>query len=104
MRLDQRTDIRQLNIFTRIVQDDYSCIEELLDFVILRNTTTGLDIFLAVEETLKKFDMDFSKFLQLLLMARKLRQVKEKIRRSIKAAKFKYPHYSVHNTSGSISR
>ncbi|KYN11922.1 General transcription factor II-I repeat domain-containing protein 2B [Trachymyrmex cornetzi] len=61
--LDESIDIRhtsQLNIFTRIVQDDYSCIEELLDFVILRNTT-GLDIFLAVEETLKKFDIDFGK-------------------------------------------
>jgi len=51
----------QLNIFTRIAQDDYSCVEELLDFVILRYTTTGFDIFLAVEEILTKFDIDFSK-------------------------------------------
>ncbi|XP_018394276.1 PREDICTED: general transcription factor II-I repeat domain-containing protein 2B-like [Cyphomyrmex costatus] len=62
--LDESTDIRhmsQLSIFTRIVQNDYSCVEELLDFVVLRDTTTGLDIFLAVEETLKKFNIDFSK-------------------------------------------
>jgi len=53
----------QLNIFIRIVQDDYSCVEELLDFIILRNTTTGFDIFLAVEEILKIFfDIDFSKY------------------------------------------
>ena len=51
----------QFNIFTRIVQDDYSCIKELLDFVVLRNTMTELNIFLTVEETLKKFDIDFSK-------------------------------------------
>ncbi|XP_018369071.1 PREDICTED: general transcription factor II-I repeat domain-containing protein 2B-like [Trachymyrmex cornetzi] len=62
--LDESTDIRhmsQLSIFTRIVQDDYSCVEELLDFVILRDITTGLDIFLAVEEILQKFNIDFSK-------------------------------------------
>ncbi|KYN18712.1 General transcription factor II-I repeat domain-containing protein 2B [Trachymyrmex cornetzi] len=62
--LDESTDIRhmsQLSIFTRIVQDDYSCVEELLDFAVLRDTTTGLDIFLAVEEILQKFNIDFSK-------------------------------------------
>lgn len=51
----------QLSIFTRIVQDDFSCVEELLDFVSLHNTTTGLDIFLAVEKSLKKFNVDFNK-------------------------------------------
>ncbi|KAG5313996.1 GTD2A protein, partial [Acromyrmex insinuator] len=63
--LDESTDIRhmsQLSIFIRIVyKTNYSCVEELLDFVVLRNTTTELDIFLAVEEILKKFDIDFSK-------------------------------------------
>ncbi|EFN68532.1 General transcription factor II-I repeat domain-containing protein 2, partial [Camponotus floridanus] len=62
--LDESTDIRhlsQLSIFTRIVQDDFSCVEELLDFVSLHDTTTGLDIFLAVEDLLKKFDVDFNK-------------------------------------------
>ena len=61
MCLDESTDILWVNIFIRIIQDGYSCVEELLDFVVLRNTTTGLDIFLAVEESLKKFDIDFSK-------------------------------------------
>ncbi|XP_029160186.1 general transcription factor II-I repeat domain-containing protein 2B-like [Nylanderia fulva] len=62
--LDESTDIRhmsQLSIFIRIVQDDFSYVEELLDFVSLHDTTTGLDIFLAVDDSLKKFDIDFSK-------------------------------------------
>jgi len=73
--LDENTDIRhmsQLNIFIRIVQDDYLCAEELLDFVILRNTTTGFDIFLAVEEIFKIFFDILINILQLRLMARKL--------------------------------
>ncbi|EZA53490.1 General transcription factor II-I repeat domain-containing protein 2B [Ooceraea biroi] len=62
--IDESTDIRhisQLSIFIRIVQNDFSCVEELLDFVPLHGTTTGLDIFLAVEGALKKFDIDLSK-------------------------------------------
>lgn len=51
----------QLSIFTRIVQDDFSCVEELLDFVALQGTTTGIDIFRAVENTLKKVNIDFTK-------------------------------------------
>lgn len=43
------------------MQDDFSCVEELLDFVPLHDTTTGLDIFSAVEKSLKKFDVDFNK-------------------------------------------
>ncbi|KAG5346601.1 GT2D2 protein, partial [Acromyrmex charruanus] len=57
---DESTDIRhtsQLSIFIQIIQEDYSCVEELLDFVVLRDTTIGLDIFLAVKET----DIDFGK-------------------------------------------
>ena len=46
--LDESTDNRhtsQLSIFARIVQNDFSYVEELLDFVPLHHTTTGLDIF-----------------------------------------------------------
>jgi len=35
--------------------------EELLDFVPLHGTTTGIDIFRGVEQTLQKFNTDFSK-------------------------------------------
>lgn len=62
--LDESTDNRhvsQLSIFTRIVQNDFSCVEELLDLVALHGTTTGIDIFRAVENTLKKFNIDFTK-------------------------------------------
>lgn len=62
--LDESTDNRhvsQLSIFARIVQNDFSHVEELLDFVPLHKTTTGSDIFDAVNNTLKKFDTDFSK-------------------------------------------
>lgn len=51
----------QLSIFVRIVQNDFSCVEELLDFVPLHGTTTDIDIFRAIEQTLKKFNTDFSK-------------------------------------------
>ncbi|XP_036139535.1 general transcription factor II-I repeat domain-containing protein 2B-like [Monomorium pharaonis] len=62
--LDESTDNRhvsQLSIFVRIVQNDFSHVEELLDFVPLHSRTTGLDIFKAVDQTLKKFDTNFVK-------------------------------------------
>ncbi|XP_067206339.1 general transcription factor II-I repeat domain-containing protein 2A-like, partial [Linepithema humile] len=62
--LDESTDNRhvsQLSIFARIVQNDFSHVEALLDFVPLHNRTTGIDIFTAVNQTLQKFGIDFSK-------------------------------------------
>ncbi|XP_072753119.1 SCAN domain-containing protein 3-like [Anoplolepis gracilipes] len=62
--LDETTDNRhvsQLSIFARIVQNDFSQVEELLDFVPLHGTTTGIDIYKAVEQTLIKLNTDFSK-------------------------------------------
>ncbi|XP_026827608.1 general transcription factor II-I repeat domain-containing protein 2A-like [Ooceraea biroi] len=62
--LDESTDNRhvsQLSIFARIVQTDFSYVEELLDFVPLHGTTKGIDIFEAVNQTLQKFDSDFLK-------------------------------------------
>ncbi|XP_066585243.1 general transcription factor II-I repeat domain-containing protein 2B-like [Prorops nasuta] len=51
----------QLSMFVRIVQDDFSYTEELLDFFPLYVTTTGADIFSAVENTFEKFNINFSK-------------------------------------------
>jgi len=54
--LDKSTDNRhvsQLSIFARIVQNDFSYVEEHLDFVPLHNRTTGSDIFEAVNQTPK---------------------------------------------------
>ena len=62
--LDESTDNRhvsQLSIFARIVQNDFSCVEELLDFVPLHGTATSVDIFRAVEQVLEKLNTDFSK-------------------------------------------
>lgn len=62
--LDESTDnrhISQLSIFARIVQQNFSCVEELLGFVPLHGTTTGADIFSAVKTVLQKFNIDFSK-------------------------------------------
>lgn len=62
--LDESTDNRhvsQLSIFARIVHNDFSCAEELVDLVPLHGTTTGVDIYKAVEETLHKFNIDWSK-------------------------------------------
>lgn len=62
--LDESTDNRhvsQLSIFARIVQNDFSYVEEFLDFVPLHGTTTGNDIFNAVNQTLEKFGTNFSR-------------------------------------------
>ncbi|XP_070519722.1 general transcription factor II-I repeat domain-containing protein 2A-like [Cardiocondyla obscurior] len=62
--VNESTDNRhvsQLSILAQIVQNDFSHVEELLDFVPLHNTTTGIDIFEAVNQTLNKFEIDFSK-------------------------------------------
>lgn len=64
--LDESIDVRhvsQLSIFARIVQDNFSRTEEMLDFIPLHGTTTGIDICRALEATFKKFDCDFSKCL-----------------------------------------
>jgi len=43
------------------MQNDFSHIKELLDLVPLHNTTMEIDIFETVNQTLQKFDIDFSK-------------------------------------------
>ncbi|KYQ54041.1 General transcription factor II-I repeat domain-containing protein 2B [Trachymyrmex zeteki] len=73
--LDESTDNRhvsQLSIFARIVQNNvtmrprcfnnFSYVEEFLDFIPLHGTTTGSDIFTAFNQTFEKFGTDFSRF------------------------------------------
>ena len=55
-----QTDTSQLLIFIRIVCEDFSIKEELLDFCSLHNTTKREDIFKAVKNSVKKIG-DFDK-------------------------------------------
>ncbi|KAG5335353.1 GT2D2 protein, partial [Acromyrmex heyeri] len=62
--LNESTDNRhmsQLSIFARIMQNDFSHVEELLDSVSLHDTTTGIDIFEAVNQTFQKFGYNMIK-------------------------------------------
>jgi len=61
---DESTDNRhvsQISSFTRIVQNDFSHVEELLDFFPLHGITKCCDIFKTVNQTLEKFGIDFSR-------------------------------------------
>lgn len=49
------TDVSQLLIFTRIVDDDFTVHEELLDLVPLLGTTKGSDIFAAFKSAVDSF-------------------------------------------------
>lgn len=73
---DESTDVRhvnQINIFARIVQDNFSYTKKLLDFVSLHGTTTSIDIYKVLESTLKKFNYDFSKCSCIVELVRNLR-------------------------------
>ena len=52
-------DFAQLLIFIRGVNKNLSISEELLDLFTLKGTTTGIDIFRAVSETMDKFELKF---------------------------------------------
>ncbi|XP_066585611.1 general transcription factor II-I repeat domain-containing protein 2B-like [Prorops nasuta] len=60
-RVTDNRHVSQLSMFVRIVQDDFSYTEEFLDFFPLHGTTTGADIFSAIENTFEKFNINFSK-------------------------------------------
>nr|KAF6336872.1 hypothetical protein mMyoMyo1_012078 [Myotis myotis] len=51
----------QLAVFIRGVDETFDVTEELLDMVPLTGTTSGNDLFLCVEKSLRKFDVDWSK-------------------------------------------
>ncbi|XP_065811264.1 general transcription factor II-I repeat domain-containing protein 2-like [Labrus bergylta] len=55
------TDIAQLLIFLRGVDDNFSCTEALLDMMSLKGTTTGKDIFEAVSEAVEKMGLKWEK-------------------------------------------
>jgi len=59
--LDESTDISstaQLSIFVRGVESDFTVTEELLDVVPMTGTTTGEDIFKAVDVTMDYFKLN----------------------------------------------
>ncbi|XP_054549573.1 general transcription factor II-I repeat domain-containing protein 2B isoform X2 [Talpa occidentalis] len=62
--IDEITDINnttQLAIFIRGVDENFDASEELLDTVPMTGTKSGNEIFLRVEKSLKKFNIDWSK-------------------------------------------
>ncbi|XP_012584671.1 PREDICTED: general transcription factor II-I repeat domain-containing protein 2 isoform X2 [Condylura cristata] len=62
--IDEITDINnttQLAIFIRGVDENFDTSEELLDTVPMTGTKSGNEIFLRVEKSLKKFNIDWSK-------------------------------------------
>nr|XP_030727814.1 general transcription factor II-I repeat domain-containing protein 2 isoform X2 [Globicephala melas] len=62
--IDEITDINnttQLAIFIRGVDENFDVSEELLDTVPMTGTKSGNEIFLRVEKSLKKFNIDWSK-------------------------------------------
>ncbi|XP_047569102.1 general transcription factor II-I repeat domain-containing protein 2 isoform X3 [Lutra lutra] len=62
--IDEITDINnttQLAIFIRGVDENFDVSEELLDTVPMTGTKSGNEIFLRVEKSLKRFNIDWSK-------------------------------------------
>ncbi|KAM8778008.1 general transcription factor II-I repeat domain-containing protein 2 isoform 2-T2 [Rhynchonycteris naso] len=62
--IDEITDINnttQLAIFIRGVDENFDVSEELLDTVPMTGTKSGNEMFLRVEKSLKKFNIDWSK-------------------------------------------
>lgn len=51
----------QLAVFFRGVDEAFDVTEELLDMVPMTGTPSGNDLFVCVEESLKKFNVDWSK-------------------------------------------
>ncbi|XP_046498792.1 general transcription factor II-I repeat domain-containing protein 2-like isoform X1 [Equus quagga] len=51
----------QLAVFIRGVDETFDVTEELLDVVPMTSTTSGNELFLCVEKSLKKFNVDWSK-------------------------------------------
>jgi len=71
----ESTDIQyisQFDIFTRIIQDNYSYIEEFLDFVVYVTQRQNSIFFLQLKKLLKNLKQILINVLQLRLMARKL--------------------------------
>lgn len=50
----------QWAVFIHGVDDTFDVTEELLDMVPMTGTTSGNDLFVCVEESLKKFNIDWS--------------------------------------------
>ncbi|XP_025196828.1 general transcription factor II-I repeat domain-containing protein 2B-like [Melanaphis sacchari] len=66
--LDESTDIQdkpQLAIFVRYVTSDVDVKEELLDLISLKETTRGIDIKIALDETLQKAEIPLNKIISI---------------------------------------
>jgi hypothetical protein len=66
--LNESTDIQdksQLAIFVRYVTRDVDVKEELLDLISLKETTRGVDIKIAFDETLRKAEIPLNKIMSI---------------------------------------
>jgi len=94
--------VSQLSIFVRIVQNNFSHVEEFLNFLPLHGTPKGCDIFKAVNQTLEKFGIDFSRCSTIVTdVARAMIRSKNEFA-DYKATKFKVLHYSLYYSSRSV--
>ena len=66
--LDESTDIQdkpQLAIFVHYVTRDVDVKEGLIDLISLKETTRGIDIKIALDETLRKFEIPLNKIMRI---------------------------------------
>lgn len=56
-----KTDISQLVIFIRTIQNDFTIHEEMLDLIPLHGTAKGIDVFRNLRDCLANYGEDFSK-------------------------------------------
>ena len=65
------TDLPQLAVFIRFVSPDFIVKEELLDLVVLQESTHGVDIKNALDSIMKTFDVPLNKLVSMAMLGKK---------------------------------